>query len=237
MLFLIGLGIGWFSLFLRGLQSEELIGLPVFERILQAANNFENIRILGVLQRLALVSFFGSLIVLLFKPKHIPWIIGFILVAYWAIIYLSGSMELSSNSLIAIIDRNILGEAHMYTSHLADGSAIAFDPEGILSTLPCIAHVLLGFWAGKLISETKGSWRKNSKTLYLWNNNYVHWIFDRLWISYQQKNMGSSFVLTTCGLASLLLGLLIWIIDIKKKKNAGAFSSNRSELTQCLYML
>ena len=223
LLFLIGLGIGWFSLFLRGLRSEELIGLPVFERILQAANNFENIRILGVLQRLALVSFFGSLIVLLFKPKHIPWIIGFILVAYWAIIYLSGSMELSSNSLIAIIDRNILGEAHMYTSHLADGSSIAFDPEGILSTLPCIAHVLLGFWAGKLISETKDLGEKIQK-LFIFGTiiMFIGFLID-YGFPINKKIWSSSFVLTTCGLASLLLGLLIWIIDIKEKKRWSVF--------------
>jgi predicted acyltransferase len=107
------------------------------------------------LQRLALVSFFGTLIILLVPHKHIPWLTGAILLIYWILIGTTGSYAASEDSIIAIVDRAILGASHMYTQTLPDGRVIPFDPEGILSTLPCIAHVLLGFWAGKLISESK----------------------------------------------------------------------------------
>jgi len=155
LLFLIGLAIGWFSLFMRqlnGLRGEEM---TVLAKIWAAISDIEHLRILGVLQRLALVSFFGSLTVLLVKPKRIPWLIGFILLFYWILIAVTNSYAASNDSIIAIIDRAVLGATHMYTETLADGTVIPFDPEGILSTLPGIAHVLLGFWAGKLISETK----------------------------------------------------------------------------------
>ena len=44
---------------------------------------------------------------------------------------------------------------HMYKDVDPAGNPIAFDPEGLLSTLPSIAHVLIGFLFGKLIVENK----------------------------------------------------------------------------------
>jgi predicted acyltransferase len=155
LLFLIGVAIGWLGLFCGGLREFQGTDVSLGERIWQAATNFENVRILGVLQRLALVSFFGTLIILLVPHKHIPWLTGAILLIYWILIGTTGSYAASEDSIIASVDRAILGASHMYTQTLPDGRVIPFDPEGILSTLPCIAHVLLGFWAGKLISESK----------------------------------------------------------------------------------
>lgn len=223
LLFLIGLALGWFSLFMRqlnGLRGEEM---SVFAKIWEAISNLENLRILGVLQRLALVSFFGSLTVLLVKPKRIPWIIGCILLFYWILMAVTNSYALSEDSLVAIIDHAVLGVTHMYTDHLPDGTAIIFDPEGLLSTLPCIAHVLLGFWAGKLISETKENGERIQK-LFLFGTFIL---FAGFLLDYgfpiNKKIWSSSFVLATCGLASLLLGLLIWIIDMKHKKKWSVF--------------
>jgi len=222
-LFLIGFALGLFGLFCRGLNGLRGEELSVFEKIWQSASNLENLRILGVLQRLALVSFFGSLIVLMFKPKRIPWIIGFILLFYWILMAATGSYGQNEDSLVAVIDRAVLGVSHMYTDHLADGSSIVFDPEGILSTLPCIAHVLLGFWAGKLISETKDNGEKIQK-LFLFGSAilFMGFLLD-YGFPINKKIWSSSFVLTTCGLTSLLLGLLIWIIDIKHKKKWSVF--------------
>ncbi|HEY5592250.1 MAG TPA: heparan-alpha-glucosaminide N-acetyltransferase domain-containing protein [Paludibacter sp.] len=223
LLFLIGLAIGWFSLFCRrlnGLHGEEM---PMLDKIWQAANNFENLRILGVLQRLALVSFFGSLMVLNFKPKRIPWLIGFILLFYWILMAATNSYAENDSSLVFIIDRAVFGLTHMYTDCLPDGTKVIFDPEGLLSTIPCIAHVLLGFWAGKLISETKDNDQRIQK-LFIFGTiisilgfllNYGFPINKKIW--------SSSFVLATCGAASLLLGLLVWIIDIKGKKQWSVF--------------
>ncbi|MFZ4583004.1 MAG: acyltransferase family protein [Paludibacter sp.] len=215
LLFLIGLAIGWLGLTLRtynNLRSEEL---DFFSQFWQSATNFENLRILGVLQRLALVSFFGTLIVLLVRPKRIPLLIGLILMAYWLIIAFTNSYQMSEESIIAVIDRAILGASHMYHDTTAAGVRIPFDPEGILSTIPCLAHVLLGYWAGKLMSETKNLNEKIQKlfvfgTIILFAGFLLDYGFP-----INKKIWSISFVLTTCGLASLFLGLLIWIIDIK----------------------
>lgn len=223
LLFLIGLSIAWLSLSLRQFNGLADAGLGVGERIWQAVSDLSHLRILGVLQRLALVSFFGSLTILLVRPKYIPWIIGLILIGYWLIIGLTGSYAENDTSLISVLDRFVLGETHLYTDHLPDGSSVVFDPEGILSTLPCIAHVLLGFWAGKLISETNDLGKKTQKlfimgTILLFAGFLLDYGFP-----INKKLWSSSFVLVTCGLGSLLLALLIWIIDIRKKKNWSVF--------------
>ena len=223
LLFLIGLAIGWFSLFCRGLVGLRTEEISLLDKIGQAASNFENLRILGVLQRLALVSFFGSLTVLLFKPKRIPWLIGFILLFYWILMAVSGSYSENDSSLIYSIDRAVLGITHMYTDSLPDGSKVVFDPEGLLSTLPCIAHVLLGFMAGKLISESKDNSQRIQK-LFIFGTIilFLGFLLD-YGFPINKKIWSSSFVLATCGLASLLLGLLVWIIDIKGKKQWSIF--------------
>jgi len=223
LLFLIGLALGWFGLFCRGLNGLRTEDIPIFEKIVQAASNFENLRILGVLQRLALVSFFGSLLVLIFKPKRILWLIAILLVFYWLIMAITGSYSEDSNNIITIIDKAVLGASHMYTDHLPNGSTVLFDPEGLFSTIPSIAHVLLGVWAGKLISETKDLGEKIQKlfifgTIILFLGFLIDYGFP-----INKKIWSTSFVLATCGLASLLLGLLIWIIDIKHKKNWSVF--------------
>ncbi|MHB9140669.1 MAG: acyltransferase family protein, partial [Paludibacter sp.] len=223
LLFVIGVALNWFGLFSRGLSGLRSEDMSVFDKIWESATNFENLRILGVLQRLALVSFFGSLTVLIFKPKRIPWLIGIILVFYWILIAVTGSFGEDSKSLVFIIDRAVLGITHLYTDHLPDGTSLVFDPEGILSTLPCIAHVLLGFLAGKMISETKDNGQRIQK-LFIFGTIIM---FLGFMIDYgfpiNKKIWSTSFVLATSGLASLLLGLLIWIIDMKGNKRWSVF--------------
>jgi len=93
----------------------------------------------------------------------------------------------------------------------------------LLSTLPCIAHVLLGFLAGKLISESKDNNQRIQK-LFIFGTIilFLGFLLD-YGFPINKKIWSSSFVLATCGLASLLLGLLVWIIDIKGKKQWSVF--------------
>jgi predicted acyltransferase len=223
LLFLIGLGLAWLSLSMRqfnALRGEEI---GFFARLWTAVSDVENLRILGVLQRLALVSFFGTLLILIVRPKFIPWLTGFILLIYWLLIAITNSYDMNEESIIAVVDRAVLGVTHMYKDTMADGTRIPFDPEGILSTLPCIAHVLLGFLAGKMISESK---HHEAKVLKLSIFGIII-LFAGFLLDYgfpiNKKIWTSSYVLTTSGLASLFLALLIWLIDIKGKRKWSMF--------------
>lgn len=210
LIFLIGLGLNWFGQLSRGLGAGESFAT--------AATHFDTIRILGVMQRLALAYGFAALIGLLFKPKQIIWVIVTLLIGYFFLLFFGNGFELSEQNIIAIIDRSLWGEAHMYRD-----SGIAFDPEGLLSTLPSIAHVLIGFLFGKMIMDTKDNHKRVEKVL-IWGTVLA---FSGLLLQYgcpiNKKIWSPTFVLTTTGFAAQLLGILIWIIDINKRSKWSRF--------------
>ena len=207
-LFLIGWAVQWFGMWLRGLYNPES---HFFQRM------FGDLRILGVFQRLALVYFFGSMCVVLFKRRAIPWIIPLILVVYAIILGTGDGYEFSLNNVLSRIDCAVLGEQHMYHES-AYGEKIALDPEGLLSTLPCIAHVLIGFMVGKCLTEVHDN-RERVVQIAIWGGVMllVGWLLQ-YGIPCSKKAWTSSYVLITCGMAASILAILIYFIDIKGHK-------------------
>lgn len=215
-IFLIGLGIAWFSLFLRtwnGLASEE-IGL--FTRLGKSLFVLDNIRILGVMPRLALTYGATALIALVVKHRNIPYVIATLIIIYTIILLVGNGYVYGPENIISIVDRAVLGINHMYNDN-------GIDPEGILSTIPAIAHVLLGFYIGEKLVTEKDIHRKVE---YLFIIGAIL-TFSGLLISYglpiNKKIWSPTFVMVTCGLGSTLLALLIWIIDIKDRKKWSLF--------------
>ena len=215
LIFVIGLALGWFGQLCRGLASGE--------PFTQAASHFDTLRILGVLQRLGLAYGFAALIVLFVKGKFLPWLIGLLLLGYFLILQFGKGFEMSEQNIIAVVDRALWGTAHMYKDTNLLGERIALDPEGLLSTLPSIAHVLIGFMFGKLIVDNKDNHTRVEKLL-IWGTVLA---FAGLLLQYgspiNKKIWSPTFVLVTTGFAAQLLGLLIWIIDINKKERWSRF--------------
>lgn len=215
LIFAIGLALGWFGKFTSGLSQGE--------SILEAATHFDTLRILGVLQRLALAYGFAALLAVIFKSKYIPWIIAALLVGYQLLLKLGNGYEMMEQNIIAIVDKAIWGVEHMYKDWTPGGERIAFDPEGLLSTIPSIAHVLIGFLFGKLIVNNKDNHTRVEK-LMIWGTILA---FTGLLLQYggpiNKKIWSPTFVLVTTGFAAQLLGLLIWIIDIHKKHKWSRF--------------
>ena len=128
--------------------------------------------------------------------------------------------DISEENIIYIIDNAVLGSDHMYHG-LAVWKVLensAFDPEGLVSTIPAIAHVLIGFLCGRIIVSTKDN-NERIKNLFIvgailmpigWLASYGLPINKNIW--------SPTFVLLTCGMASTFLAVLIWIIDIKGYK-------------------
>lgn len=231
LIFIVGLGIAWFSILCRGvfdISSDQ----SLWERFTTSALPYDRIRILGVMQRLALSSFFASLIVVLIPSKHWLKTAGLILLSYYAILLLGNGFELTPDNIIIKVDTALFGEAHIY-----HGESIPFDPEGLLSTLPCLAHVILGIYCGKLLKSTTDMTEKISK-LFIFGTILL---FAGLLLSYgipiNKKIWSPTFVLATCGLASLLLALLTWIIDIKSKKKWSVFFESFGINPLFLYVL
>ena len=210
-LFLIGWVVQWFGHLVRGLCK----GDPFSE----AVNNLETLRYLGVFQRLALTYLFGSLCVVLFNRKFIPWLVGIILVVYALILGFGHGYDFSLENIIAQIDNSVLGTNHMY-HEWAYGEQLSFDPEGILSTLPCIAHVLIGYLVGRMILSVHNN-SERVTTMLLWGVMLVlgGWLLQ-YGIPCGKKMWSSTFVMITCGMAMCIQALLIHFVDIKGHKGA-----------------
>lgn len=99
---------------------------------------WENLRILGVLQRISLAYGLSSLLVLHLSQRGQAIAVGGILLGYWAL--LSTTPLTPDGSIVGAIDRAIFGNSHLYLGG-------PFDPEGLLSTLPAIGSTLAGYWA------------------------------------------------------------------------------------------
>lgn len=215
LIFVIGLALGWFGQLMRGLAAGESFGMAV--------SHFDTLRILGVLQRLALAYGFAALIALLVKDKQLPWIIAILLGGYYLILRFGKGFEMSEENIIAVVDKALWGPAHMYKDTTPEGVRIALDPEGLLSTISSIAHVLIGFLSGKLIVQNRDNHTRVEKLL-IWGTILA---FSGLLLQYgcpiNKKIWSPTFVLVTTGFAAQLLGLLIWIIDIHKKEKWSRF--------------
>ena len=168
------------------------------------------LRIMGVLQRIALCYFAVSLLVLFVNHKYTLYY-AFCLLAIYTVILLLGNGYATDESNIALhIDRAVWGYKHVYT-HLS------VDPEGLLGTISAIAHTLIGFWCGRIICM-KTTTREKIMSLLLSGAIFV---FAAYLLSFGlplNKTIWSpSLVLMTCGLASLLLVVLMYVIDIQHK--------------------
>ncbi len=208
-IYLIGLAIAWFGTTLRGVLSDKTFA--------EAAFNFDHIRLLGVMPRLALCYGVGSLVAITIKHRHLPWFVLSLLVVYTIILLTGNGYEFSDANIISIVDHKVLGADHMYSDTIGD-ITLKFDPEGLLSTLPAIAHMLIGFICGGLITATHDN-RQRIIQLFIIGTILT---FAGFLLSYglpiNKKVWSPTFVLTTCGLASSFLALLIWIIDIRGHK-------------------
>lgn len=208
-IFLIGMFIAWFGLFLRGVLSDKTFW--------EAVLNFDHIRILGVMPRLALCYGIGSVCALLIKGRALWWFVGGMLAVYSVLLIFGNGFEFADTNIISVIDHKVLGPDHMYADTI-DGVTLKFDPEGLLSTLPSIAHMLIGFICGGLTLSTKDNHERINR-LFIVGTILT---FSGFLLSYgmpiNKKIWSPTFVLTTCGLAASFLGLLIWIIDIRGHK-------------------
>lgn len=215
LIFAVGLALGWFGKLVRGLGSGESFGV--------AATHFSTWRILGVLQRLALAYGFAALLALTIKNKALPWVIVMLLTGYYVLLRFGKGFEMSEENIIAVVDKALWGTGHMYKDTNPEGVRIALDPEGLLSTIPSIAHVLIGFLFGKLIVDHKENHTRVEKLL-IWGTILA---FSGLLLQYgcpiNKKIWSPTFVLVTTGFAAQLLGLLIWIIDIHQHQKWSRF--------------
>ncbi len=210
LIFLIGLFLNW-SPFIRW-SGDEL----VFRHWVDPNNPESGIRIFGVLQRIAVAYFFAAVIAYFASFRTAVYISLLLLLAYWVLLYVGGTAgdPYSLEGFLGTrVDKAVLGVAHMYK-----GEGVPFDPEGIVSSVTGISQVLFGYFAGVYIRE-KG---KNFDMLsHLLLAGVALWVIGMAWgtvFPINKKIWTSSYVLYTTGLALMLLGFLIYLIEFQGKK-------------------
>lgn len=205
------------GLYLKLLQrTASLFGLGLFLAIFPFYNwmkgewiDIGTLRIMGVLQRLALCYFFASVLFLWFKPRGLLIAAFVLLLGYWALMEWGGNGDLSvEGNFSGAVDRVILGP------HMWKGSKF-YDPEGLLSTLPAIATCIFGVLTGQLIASTKSAEGKVAE-MFVWG--FALLALGWMWSAFFPINKGlwtSSYSVFMSGLAMCVLAACYWIIDIK----------------------
>jgi predicted acyltransferase len=172
------------------------------------------LRIPGVLQRIAVCYFLASIIFLNTRVRaQIAITIG-LLIIYWLLLKLVGAPGFAAGdltkegSLPSFVDRVVFGK-HVWAQ------AKVYDPEGLLSTIPALATTLIGVITGTWLRTKKSAYEKVAGLFVAgaiciclgWSWNAFFPINKALWTS--------SYVLFTGGLALQFLALSYWVIDIK----------------------
>ena len=164
----------------------------------------DTLRIPGVLQRFALCYGIAVLLVCLLPRTLIPWIAGGLLLAYAVLLLLGNGYVYGPENILSRVDLAVFGRAH-----ILDDNGI--DPEGLLSTVPAVAHTLIGFCFGGLLARGEG------RKMLLWA---VVLLVAAVALHQGQpvnkKVWSPSFVGLTCGLSALLLAGLAEVMDRRK---------------------
>lgn len=192
-------------------------------------------RIMGVLQRIALCYFFGALMVHFFSRRVMLWLSAVILVGYWVLLYEFGDpgaqLTMTGNAVLKL-DKGLFGSAHLY-----HGEGIAFDPEGVLSTLPAIINVIAGYLAGVYIRR-KGRTFECISVLMMWGAVLVA---VALWwgtvFPLSKKIWTSPFVLYTTGIDLAVIGLLIYAVEMRQWKRGVRFFEIFGRNAIAIYLL
>lgn len=197
-IFMIGLFLNWFP------PTSDPIG-----RLL-------NVRIPGVLQRIAVCYGIASLLFLRLSRAAI-WRLGAaLLVGYWLLLKVvaaPGSVAgdlTRAGSLPSWVDRTLLA-GHIYRPE--------YDPEGILSTIPAIVTALIGVLAGQWLRQDRDRMEKVAGLFAAgfllllggYISNAIFPINKALWTS--------SYVLFSGGLGLLVFALCYWLVDLQGVKS------------------
>lgn len=174
------------------------------------------LRIMGVLQRIALAYGAAALIVVLLPGTRARVAAALVLVALYEVLmrlplaagWGAGSFALADN-FARLVDLRVLGEAHVWRI-----GGLPFEPEGLVATLPAVVTVLLGFAAGGLLRDGRPlPVRLRALLVAGIAGTAVGLLLGR--IEPVNKQLWTvSYAVLMAGLATLVLVLCLWMLDV-----------------------
>jgi predicted acyltransferase len=187
-----------------------------------------HLRIYGVLTRIALCYLIGGLILLATRNMRVlAALSAAILAGYWALMRFVPIPGIGrpmrdvpfldmNNNLAAWLDRavNDLCQRTIHTGVLYEHTR---DPEGLLSTLPAVATVLIGAMAGLWLKQHFAAPGKARNGLIL--GGFISFAAGLAWNPWFPINKNlwtSSYVLMAAGWALFGLGVFFWLIDVQR---------------------
>lgn len=202
-----------------------------------------DVRIMGVLGRIALCYTFGALAFCFLRPRALAALTAVLLLGYWALMALvpfpdvrpvagapmvitkeagyTSTSQLRMDSTLTIRGTYIQGvnlanylDQKYLPGRKYDGT---YDPEGLLSTLPAFATGLLGILAGIYLRGTGPTEGRKAAGLAIAGTACV--LVGFAWgleFPVIKKIWTSSYVLVAGGFSLLLLSLFYWIVEVRR---------------------
>jgi predicted acyltransferase len=169
--------------------------------------SLENLRIMGILQRLALVYLAVAILLIHTRWRVQALVAGGLLLLYWGLMSLPGYALLPGEDLGTYVDLAVLGEAHLWST---------WDPESLLGTLPAIATGLAGALTGHWLASDRDG---RTKLLGLLLCGFLGIILGKVWglvFPINKFLWTSSYAVYTAGFALVFLGFWFWLIDLRQ---------------------
>jgi predicted acyltransferase len=198
--------------------------------------NPHTIRIPGVLQRIALCYFAGSLLYFgagwvadrktesrsLRRSTVIGAAFVGLLALYWALLKLypvpgfgAGRLD-SLGNVGAYVDRYLLGVRHMWLYGTTPGYGVTFDPEGLLSTIPALATLLTGVLAGEWMRTSYSRPRKVAGLAGAAACLMIAGYALSPLLPLNKKIGTSTFAIFSSGVALLAFSFFYFVLDIRR---------------------
>lgn len=187
-------------------------------------------RILGVLQRIALCYALAALLIHVAGERGAGAIAVLALLLNWWIFAVGGDDTLAGSAALRI-DLWALGAQHLYR-----GEGVPFDPEGLLGTLPATANVLAGYLAGRLVRRLGAGYELVARLCLAAAAALAVALAWSLVLPFNKKLWTSSYALVAIGVDLAVLGVLVFLVDLRHSERLTRFFSVFGRNTLAIYL-
>jgi predicted acyltransferase len=194
-------------------RSVILVGLGVLLNAYPFTGALDTLRLPGVLQRIGLCFLLAGMLLLYLRGWRLGLAALALLLTWWALMLVSGA------GLAWTLEHNMarrLDLAALGAQHLWQGSGMAFDPEGVLSTVPAVVSVLIGHAVAAEWRAAAGSPACVRRLAAAALAMIVLGLLWSPWVPVNKSLWTGSFMLISSGIAVLCLLLIDRLLRVER---------------------